>query len=150
MRATGNEGVAGKIVRSVGSIGYVSYEFGHKAGLKMALVENRAKRFVAPSANSSASALATAELPDNLRLYIPDPAGDDSYPIVTLTWILLHRRYASAQEAQEIHDLFRWCLTDGQQYAPELGYTPLPPNIARRSLAALDSLQMTSARNRVQ
>jgi phosphate transport system substrate-binding protein len=146
MRATGNEGVAGKIVNSVGSIGYVSYEFGRKAGLKMALLENRSKRFVAPSANSSASALATAELPENLRLYIPDPLGEDSYPIVTLTWILLHRRYGSVEEAQAIHDLFRWCLTDGQKYAPELGYTPLPRNISNQSLAALNSLQ-TTARN---
>jgi phosphate transport system substrate-binding protein len=148
MRATGNEGVAGKIVRSVGSIGYVSYESARKAGLKMALLENKAKNFIAPSANSSASALATAELPENLRLYIPDPVGDDSYPIVTLTWILLHRSYFDPQKAQAIHDLFQWCLTEGQGYAPELGYTPLPPNVVSRSLAALDSLQMASAQNR--
>ena len=90
MRGLGNEGVAGKIVRSVGSIGYISYESARKAGLKMALLENHTKKFTGPAENSSASALATAELPENLRLYVPDPVGENSYPIVTLTWILLY------------------------------------------------------------
>jgi phosphate transport system substrate-binding protein len=148
MRGLGNEGVAGKIVRSVGSIGYVSYESARKAGLKMAVLENRTKKFIAPSENSSASALAAAELPENLRFYVPDPVGENSYRIVTLTWILLYRNYSDPQKAQAIHDLFRWCLTEGQRYAAELGYTPLPPNIVSRSLAALDSSQIASAQNR--
>ena len=33
MRATGNEGVAGRIKQSVGSIGYVGYEFARRLGL---------------------------------------------------------------------------------------------------------------------
>jgi len=141
MRASGNEGVAGRIKQSLGSIGYVSYEFARRAGLKVALLQNRAGNFVAPSAASSASAFADAELPDNLRLYVPDPAGAESYPIVTLTWILLYKNYPDQQKAKALQELFQWCLTDGQKYAPELGYTPLPQNIVARSLVALDALQ---------
>ena len=106
-----------------------------------ALLENQAGTFVAPSEQSSAAALADAELPENMRLYVPDPAGADAYPIVTLTWILLYRHYPDSPTSQALHDLFRWCLTDGQQYASELGYAPLPPNIVQRSLAALDALR---------
>jgi len=141
MRASGNEGVAGRIKQSLGSIGYVSYEFARQTGLKVALLENRAGRFVVPSPSTSASAFADVELPDNMRLYVPDPAGADSYPIVTLTWILLYRNYPDQQKAKALQDLFRWCLTDGQKYAPELGYTALPQNVVARSLVALDSLQ---------
>lgn len=141
MRASGNEGVAGRIKQSLGSIGYVSYEFARRTGLKVALLENHAGKFVAPSPQSSASAFADAELPDNMRLYVPDPSGADSYPIVTLTWILLYKNYPDQQKAQALQDLFRWCLTDGQKYAPELGYTPLPQNVVARSLVALDGLQ---------
>ena len=141
MRANGNEGVAGRIKRSIGSVGYVSYEFARKTGLRVARLENRAGEFVAPSAKSSSSALAGAELPENMRLYVPDPPGKDAYPIVTLTWILLYRHYAEPRKAQLLHDLFRWCLTDGQELAPELGYTPLPANVVRRALAALESLR---------
>jgi phosphate transport system substrate-binding protein len=140
MRASGNEGVAGRIKQSIGSIGYVSYEFARKIGLKVASLENREGRFVAPTEKSCTSALAAAELPDNLRAYIPDPAGPDSYPIVTLTWILLYQNYPDAAKAKALHDLFRWCLMDGQKYAPEMGYVSLPPNIAMKSLARLDVL----------
>jgi phosphate transport system substrate-binding protein len=141
MRASGNEGVAGRIKQSVGSIGYVSYEFALRTGLKVALLENHAGRFVAPSPSSSASAFADAELPDSMRLYVPDPSGSDSYPIVTLTWILLYKNYPDKQKAKALQDLFRWCLTEGQKYAPELGYTQLPQNVVARSLVAVENLQ---------
>ena len=137
MRATGNEGVAARIKQSIGAVGYVSYEFARRAGLRVALLQNRAGNFIGPSPDSASSALAQVELPENLRLYVPDPAGHDAYPIVTLTWILLHRSYSDPQKAQALHDMFRWCLTDGQQYAADLGYAPLPQNIVSRSLAAL-------------
>jgi phosphate transport system substrate-binding protein len=141
MRATGNEGVAGRIKQSIGSVGYVGYESARKAGLRVARLENRAGEFVAPSEQSGSSALAGAELPGNMRLFVPDPPGKDSYPIVTLTWILLYKHYADPRKAQLLHDLFRWCLTDGQRFAPELGYSPLPANIAGRAVAALESLR---------
>jgi phosphate transport system substrate-binding protein len=143
MRATGNEGVAGRIKQSTGALGYVSYEFARRAGLKVALLENRSGNFVGPSPASASSALANVELPENLRLYVPDPTGRDSYPIVTLTWVLLSRSYANPQKAQALHDMFRWCLTEGQIYAAELGYAPLPPNIVNASLVALDRVTTT-------
>jgi phosphate transport system substrate-binding protein len=133
--------VAARIKASLGSVGYVGYEFARRAGLRVALLENRAGKFVAPSEQASSAALAGAELPENMRLYVPDPAGGDAYPVVTLTWILLYRNYLDSPKAQALHDLFRWCLTDGQQYATELGYAPLPPNIVQRSLAALNRVQ---------
>ena len=41
MRASGNEGVAARIKASIGSVGYVGYEFARRAGLRVALLENR-------------------------------------------------------------------------------------------------------------
>jgi phosphate transport system substrate-binding protein len=141
MRATGNEGVASRIRASVGSIGYVGYEFARRAGLRVARLENRAGNFVLPSDRSASAALAGAEMPENLRLYVPDPAGSDAYPVVTLTWVLVYAHYPDFPKTQAVHDLFRWCLTEGQQYAAGLGYAPLPTAIAQRSLAALDSVR---------
>jgi hypothetical protein len=141
MRATGNEGVAATIKASLGAVGYVSYEFARRVGLRVALLENRAGTFVAPSEKSSSAALADVELPENMRLYVPDPPGRDAYPVVTLTWILLYRNYPDTPKAHALHDMFQWCLTDGQKYASELGYTPLPAGIVHRSLAALDGIR---------
>ena len=144
MRASGNERVAGTIKQSIGAVGYVSYEFAQRAGLRVATLENHAGRFVVLSDQSAASALNGAELPDSMRLYVPDPPGDEAYPIVTLTWILLHRQYADPGKTERLRDLFRWCLTDGQRYATELGYMPLPQSLARRSLSALDGMRSST------
>jgi phosphate transport system substrate-binding protein len=139
MRAQGNEGVAGRIQHSEGSIGYVGYEFAHRLGLPMALVENKSGAFVKPTAQSCTAALASAEMPENLRVYVPDPSAPDAYPIATFSWILLHKNYP-AEKAATLHDLFAWCLREGQRYAPDLGYVPLPPEVASKALTALDTL----------
>src|SRR5262249_46433420 len=102
MRATGNEGVAGRIEQSLASNGYVGYQFGRRAGLNVALLQNHAGSFVAPSDTSTSSALAGVELPENLRAYVADPSARDAYPIVTLTWILLYRSYPDPRRAQEL------------------------------------------------
>jgi phosphate transport system substrate-binding protein len=144
MRAKGNEGVAARIKQSNGSIGYVGYEFARKAQLRVALLENKEGKFVPPLAANCNAALASAELPENLRAYVPDPAGADSYPIVTLTWILLHQTYSDATRAKALHDLFAWTLSDGsQKMASDLGYVPLPEGVARKALAALETIKTT-------
>ena len=140
MRAKGNEGVAGLIQKSTGSIGYMGYEFASRLGLDVATLENKDGKFIKPSEQSCSAALATAQVPENLRVYIPDPAGADSYPIVTFSWILLHKSYPSAQTADELRKLFQWSLQDGQRYAPELNYLPLPAEVAEKSLAAVNSI----------
>ena len=141
MRAVGNEGVAGRIKQSTGSIGYVGYEFARRTGLTIARLENGAGKFVTPTAATSSAALEGVDLPENMRFYVSDPASEQAYPIVTLTWILLYRHYADSQKAAEIRRVFRWCLTDGQQQAAALGYVPLPSSIVSRSIALLDRLQ---------
>jgi phosphate transport system substrate-binding protein len=140
MRAKGNEGVAGLIENSAGSIGYVAYEFARRLGLSMALLENREGSFVKPSEQSCSAAIATVEMPDNLRAFVPDPRGADSYPIATFSWVLLRKSYKDAQTAAALRTLFQWSLQDGQKFASELGYVPLPPSVAEKSLAAIGTI----------
>jgi len=140
MRANGNEGVAGRIQQSVGSIGYVSYEFARKLGLKVALLENREGRFVKPDEQSCTAALASAQLPENLRFFVPDPPGQGTYPIVTSSWVLLYRKYEDATKANAVRELFRWCLREGQKSAAQLGYIQLPENVTERAVAAVDTI----------
>ena len=137
MRAKGSEGVAGLIQKSEGSIGYVGNEFARRIGLNVASLENKDGNFIRPSDQGCEKALATAEIPEDLRAFAPDPPGADSYPIVTFSWILLHKTYKNASDAEAVRKLFQWSLQDGQRYASELGYVALPAEIAKRALAAL-------------
>jgi len=137
MRAKGNEGVATLIERSVGSIGYVGLGFAQKLGLKTAALENKAGNYILPSFESALATMAAAELPENLRVFLPDPEGPESYSIVTLSWVLLYRNYADSKKAEVIRELFRWCLYEGQSFSGELGYIPLAPEIVAKADAAL-------------
>jgi phosphate transport system substrate-binding protein len=80
-------------------------------------------------------------MPENLRLFLPDPDGEASYPIVTYSWLLLHARYADHDKATALKKFVAWGLTDGQQHSRDLGYIPLPPEVASLSLAALDRIE---------
>jgi len=145
MRGKGNEGVAGLIGKSDGAIGYVGYEFAQKIGLDTAALENKDGKFVKPSEQSCMAALAAADnIPANLRLFVPDPSGADSYPIATLSWILLRKSYRNVETANALRELFLWCLQDGQRYSPELGYVRVPAAIAEKAAAALSSIKAES------
>jgi phosphate transport system substrate-binding protein len=139
MLARGNEGVAGRIKVSAGSIGYVEHHFAKRLGLSMAYVQNRAGRYVAPDEHSGQAALSanTQQMPQNLRLFLPDPVGEDSYPIVTFSWLLLSDRL-DPDKASALKKFLAWSLTSGQSHSRELGYIPLPAEMASLSLAALD------------
>jgi phosphate transport system substrate-binding protein len=143
MRARGNEGVAGRIKVSEGSVGYVEYHFAKRLGLPVARLQNRAGRWVMPSESSGQVALAgnVRQMPANLRLFLPDPEGEDAYPIVTLSWLLLYERYPDPGKSAALKRFVAWSLTEGQVYSRELGYIPLPDEVVSRSLAALEGIR---------
>lgn len=140
MTGKGNEGVAQKVNISYGAIGYMEYGFAQRLGLPMALLENRAGQFVRPDADSGRAALAAesrADLPANLRLFLPDPTGPSSYPIVTLSWILAYGRYAEPAKAEALKALLTWALDEGQDLAEGMGYIPLPDELTAKAMEAV-------------
>jgi phosphate transport system substrate-binding protein len=143
MAARGNEGVAGRIKMSEGSIGYVEYGFAARAGLAMAWLENKAGAFVEPvPANGRATlANAQAEMPQNLRMFFPDPSGADSYPLVTYTWVLLYGKYTDPRKGAAVKEFVQWGLGEGQRYAEPLGYCRVPPVIVERAHKAIEEIK---------
>lgn len=144
MTGTGNEGVAHKIKISHGSIGYVEYFFAKRLGLPMATLENQAGNFVTPDAASgrrTLEAAAAARMPEDLRLFVPDPEAPDAYPIVSMSWLLLYASYPDSEKAEALKAAVRWGLNEGQAVAEELGYIPLPDNIVAESKRALETIR---------
>jgi phosphate transport system substrate-binding protein len=143
MLARGNEGVAGRVKITDGAIGYMEYGYAQRAGLPMAELENKAGKFIAPSATAGqATLIATAnDMPANLRMFLPDPPGDDSYPIVTYSWILLYGSYPDQKKAQALKDFVTWGITEGQKYASSLGYISLPPHVQQLDEKAISTVQ---------
>ncbi len=142
MRARGNEGVAALIKQSDGAIGYVEYAFALRLLLPIARLQNKAGRYVAPSDRTGETALASnvRQMPDNLRLFLPDPDCEDSYPIVSFSWLLLYQQARDQHKSAALKEFIRWGLSDGQSLSAKLGYVPLPPDVAALSRAALDRI----------
>jgi phosphate transport system substrate-binding protein len=136
----GNDGVTALVSQSAGAIGFVEYGFASKAGLSVASLENKAGKFIAPTSEAGAEALAQVELPDNLRVFITDPPGDGSYPIVTYTWMLLYKKYDDPNKAIAMEAMIQYGLTDGQTQAAPIGYIALPPSVIKRVAAAADTI----------
>ncbi len=136
-RSKGNEGVTGSVKSTPGSIGYVEYGYAKGQKLMTAALENKNGKFITPSTESAQASLAMAEMPENLILWISDPAGDESYPIVTYTWLLCYKTYEDSAKAAVLKDVITYCLDKGQAESEVLGYIPLPENVVAKVKAAL-------------
>jgi phosphate transport system substrate-binding protein len=134
MTVPSNEGVAGRIKQSKGAIGYVEYGMAQRGDLAMAWLENKTGAFIQPHGGSGLATLLNVTMPDNLCVFAPDPDGDDSYLIVTYSWLLLYKTYDNPQKAPALKDYVRWCLTDGQAFNESLGFVRLPPQVVSRAV----------------
>jgi phosphate transport system substrate-binding protein len=139
--AKGNEGVTAQILQTEGSLGYVEYGYAKQQDIATATLENKAGQYVAPSSETAAEALSAATLPENLRAFISDPEGQNSYPIVTYTWLLAYQNYDDPNKLKAFKDVVNWSLTDGQAFADELGYIPLPPTVVEKVQTKLNTIQ---------
>jgi phosphate transport system substrate-binding protein len=98
---------------------------------------------VAPNDRSGQATLAinVTQMPENLRLFLPDPGGEESYPIVSFSWLLLYERYQDQQKSAALKRFVTWSLSLGQSFSAELGYVPLPAEVASLSRAALEGVR---------
>lgn len=136
----GNEGVTAAIQQNEGAIGYVEYGYAKNNNLTMAALENKAGNFVEANDQTAADTLSSVTLPENLREFITDPEGEQSYPIVTYTWILAYEKYDDPQKAIAMEAMIQYGLTQGQAQSAALGYVPLPQNVVEKVAAAADKI----------
>jgi phosphate transport system substrate-binding protein len=87
--------------------------------------------------------LAGVNLPDDLIVWASDPEGDESYPIVTYTWIVAYKKYSDARKGNALKDVLGYCVGDGQKETEALGYIPLPAKVRDKVKAALDNIAIT-------
>jgi phosphate transport system substrate-binding protein len=132
----GNEGVAGIITNTPGSIGYLNQAF-VKGNIKAAAVQNRSGAFVKPNLKSGVAALANIKLDGNLAGEDPNPTGAASYPIATLTWILAYEKGNGLKTGAIRKSMLHLLSPTSQNRADDLGYVPLSPSISAASRKAV-------------
>jgi phosphate transport system substrate-binding protein len=157
--APGNEGVANSINTTPNAIGYVELAYAMTTGMKHAAVQNQAGNFIQASINSTEAAVAAAapSLPAGdqpqswTNVTMVNAPGADSYPIASFSYILLYKELNTnpslndQNKAQNLVDFINWAITDGQQFAPDLGYVPLPDAVVQLNKETLGGLTVNGA-----
>ncbi len=141
----GNEGVAGLVSQMPGSIGYVELIYALQNKLPFAAVQNANGEFIkaSPEAVTKAAAAATANMPADFRVSITNAEGEGVYPISSFTWMLLYEMPKDTARSKAMVDFMGWALTDGQKFATELGYAPLPAPVVTLETAALKKIKVS-------
>jgi phosphate transport system substrate-binding protein len=141
--AQGNDGVAGGVKQTDGSVGYVELNYAEQTGLTSANVKNADGNFVAGS-TAGVTAAADAAAPDFPADFRQAPiingAGPDTYPIASYTYLLVDRDQKDATKGQALVAYMAWCLTEGQSAEEALGYAPLPGAVQQKSLDLLHTI----------
>ena len=140
----GNEGVAGLVRQTPGSIGYVELIYALQSKIRYGSVQNMAGEFVQANVQSvtAAAAAAAANMPKDFRVSITNAPGKGVYPVASFTWLLLYENPKDKQQARIFIDFLKWMLTDGQKFAAELGYAPLPDAVVKMELDTLAKIKL--------
>ena len=132
----GNSGVAASIKNLEGSIGYLNYGYVNGGKFQQVALQNKAGNFVTANSETSAAGLSKIVLDDQLRGADANPAGENAYPIVSLTWIL-----AYPESKPGVKETLRYMLSEKSQgLSDSLGYVPLPEDLRQKALAAVDTI----------
>jgi phosphate transport system substrate-binding protein len=139
----GNEGVAGLVKQTPGSIGYVELIYAKQNKISYGSVQNLEGEFMTASLESvtAAAQVAAKAMPKDFRVSITNAPGKGVYPISSFTWILLYESPSDRQRSRMMVDFMKWALTDGQKFAPDLGYAPLPSEVVALEMEALKKIK---------
>jgi phosphate transport system substrate-binding protein len=143
--AKGNDGVAGCVKQTDGSVGYVEQAYALQNDFTTAAIKNAAGQFVPPTLEATAAAGVGAKPPADLRFSTINAPGATSYPISAVTFLLVYQDMCKAgmkaDQASRVKGWLDYALGDGQKVATELQYAPLPNAIKASAQAKVDALQ---------
>jgi phosphate transport system substrate-binding protein len=149
----GNEGVAGLVKQTPGALGYVELIYAAQNSISFGAVQNSSGTFVKASVAATTAAGASAAkpcgggvkidcMPADFRVSITNAAGPGAYPIASFTWLLFYESPKNKVHGKTMVDFLKWALTDGQKFAAELGYAPLPPAVVQLEMEALKKIKV--------
>ena len=138
----GNEGVAGLVRQTPGSIGYVELAYVLENHMPAATLQNKAGKWVACSPETVAAAAATKPHVSPTDFSIVDSAGANSYPVSGYSWIMVYKEQSDKNRGKILYDVLSWLVgPQGQSNAKSVNYVPLPVNVQNVASATLRQMQ---------
>jgi phosphate transport system substrate-binding protein len=147
--AKGNEGVAGNVKQTAGSIGYVEFAYAKQNRLAHTKMKNRDGQTIEPNLATfqAAASGASWDPAQGFGTILTDQPGAQSWPVAGATFILVHKQPADPALAAEALKFFQWAFRNGDEAAAQLDYVPLPDELTQRVEASWTQVQGWRATN---
>src|SRR5947209_3758155 len=140
--AKGNEGVAGQVKQTEGSIGYVELIYALQNKMSYGSVQNPAGQFVKASLDSvTAAAASVKEMPEDFRVSITNAPGKTAYPIASFTWLLVPTDWSDNGKEDAFVTILTWMINEGQGMTSALNYAPLPKPVVAKIKARIKDIK---------
>jgi phosphate transport system substrate-binding protein len=141
--AKGNEGVAGNVAQTAGSIGFVEYAYAKQNNLAYTKMANRDGKVVSPvaAAFGAAAAGATWDPANGFGTLLTDQPGADTWPIAGATFVLVYKQPQDQAATREALKFFQWAYRTGDQMAAGLDYVPFPDAVKQRIIGSWTQVQ---------
>ncbi len=137
----GNQGVESLVRRTPGAVGYVELAYAINQKMPYGNVKNRAGKFIEPTVASTSAAINeyVTELARNVKTPTVDAKGANSYPICSVTYIIIYR--TPGPKNGDITALWSWAMSAKvQEEAKTLFYAPLPAALVKINIANIKSV----------
>lgn len=138
IQARGNSGVAKMVEATPGAIGYVQYSYAVLPKLRMAALENRAGNMITPEPAAFENAIGSIERHFTAK-NIADPAGEDAYPIISISWLIMRKQYKNPDVYPVLEAIVHYGLNQGQDQAERLGYIRFPESTQKKLIRYFES-----------
>ncbi|CAL8473422.1 MULTISPECIES: phosphate ABC transporter substrate-binding protein PstS [Caballeronia] len=125
----GNDGVAAFVQRLPGAIGYVEWAYAKQNKMTYVGMKNSAGTIVEPKTDTFKAAAAGADWSKSFYQILTNEPGQNAWPIVGATFVLLHATQEKPAQGTETLKFFDWAFKNGGQAANDLDYISLPDSV---------------------
>ncbi|MEX0780837.1 MAG: phosphate ABC transporter substrate-binding protein PstS [Balneolales bacterium] len=142
----GNEGVAGVVQNTPGSIGYNSLSYALMNNMSYGYLINSSGNIIEPSFEATSEA-ANIELPEDTRILFTNTPAEYGYPVAGFAWMLVYenldqnKAIDSRDSAEELIEFLIWSITEGQELSEDIGYARLPETAVEKNYAMITQLK---------
>jgi len=139
--AKGNEGVTGQVKTVPYTIGYIERAYASQNKLKMAELQNKSGKFVAPSIEAMTAAAESVDVSDELIVALTNAEGEAAYPITSYSYLLVYEDAKDAVKGEALAKYVWWGLHEGQKFSRDLDYAPIPAKVLTKIEGRLKELR---------
>lgn len=145
----GSDGVASHVKKNEGCIGYVEVSYAKMNSIQVADLQNKRGKFISPEASAVTAAgdwaLAQKQTKAPYSLHeltysLTDADADAAYPICGISYGLVYRKLSGAK-GKKLVEFLKWATGEGQKYAVELHYAPLPEALSKKVAERLAGIE---------